>query len=177
MTAEIKKRSIEITIQPEFKPYVKSSWLRSIIQHTLQQTNPTGSCSISLAITNDDTIRSLNQQFRNFDEVTDVLAFGNHGEFEDETVDSSLEAVEFPNPEDLLSHLGEVVLSYPQAQRQALENTVSIDSEIALLVIHGILHLLGYEHHTNDQEILMTDSQSKILRSFLENAKSANHGK
>ena len=105
------------------------------------------------------------------------LAFGNHGEFEDETVDSSLEAVEFPNPEDLLSHLGEVVLSYPQAQRQALENTVSIDSEIALLVIHGILHLLGYEHHTNDQEILMTDSQSKILRSFLENAKSANHGK
>ena len=128
-------------------------------------------------MTNDDTIRSLNQQFRNFDEVTDVLAFGNHGEFEDETVDSSLEAVEFPNPEDLLSHLGEVVLSYPQAQRQALENTVSIDSEIALLVIHGILHLLGYEHHTNDQEILMTDSQSKILRSFLENAKSANHGK
>ena len=169
MTAKIKKRSIEITIQPEFKPYVKSSWLRSIIQHTLQQANPTGSCSISLAITNDDTIRSLNQQFRNFDEVTDVLAFGNHGEFQEGDIGS--EEIEFPEINTLLPDLGEVIISYPQAIKQATENKVPITSEVAILVIHGILHLLGYNHHTADQDDIMKKNQTAILSSFLSNFK------
>jgi len=168
MASDIKKRSIEITIQTEFKPYVKSSWLRSVIKHALLHENPSLSSSLSVAITDDPTIRKLNLQFRNFDEITDVLAFGNHGEFEIESHQFPAKEIEFPKHGDSLFNLGEVIVSYPQALRQAEENAVSIDSEVALLVIHGILHLLGYEHHTNDQEIFMKKTQANILSSFLE---------
>ena len=82
MASKIIKHSIEIAIQPEFKSLLKSSWIRNIVKHTLKEVVPSTDYSVSVAVIDDQTMRDLNFQFRNFDETTDVLAFGNHGEFE-----------------------------------------------------------------------------------------------
>ncbi len=105
-------------------------------------------CEVSLYITNDDEIQKLNRAFRNVDAPTDVLAFamreGENGEL---------------NPEIL----GDVVISISTAERQANEFGHSLEFEIALLVAHGILHLLGYDHINDSQAKIMKQKEISIL--------------
>ncbi len=82
---------------------------------------------MALLLTDDDEIRGLNAEFRGFDEPTDVLAFPVGG----------------PCAE---AHLGDVVVSVERAAAQAGSRGVSLDAELELLVVHGTLHLLGYDH-------------------------------
>jgi len=69
----------------------------------------------------------------------------------------------FVMPPDGVSHLGEVIISYPQAVAQAEEQRHSVQREIAILIIHGVLHLLGYEHDKPEEEKEMRALQEKIL--------------
>ncbi|GAI17313.1 unnamed protein product, partial [marine sediment metagenome] len=90
------------------------------------------------------------------DEPTDVLAF------------SAIEEIgtDFPPfvmPPDGVLHLSEVIISYPQAVTQAEEHQHSIKKEIAILIIHGILHLLGYEHDKPELKRLMSAREDEIL--------------
>ncbi len=169
MASKIIKHSIEIAIQPEFKSLLKSSWIRNIVKHTLKEVVPSTDYSVSVAVIDDQTMRDLNFQFRNFDETTDVLAFGNHGEFEIDSISSK--DVEFPPIQPWTLTLGEVVISYPQALKQAEENNVSLNSEITMLTVHGILHLLGYDHHDEDQDDIMKKMQASIIACVPSNVK------
>ena len=90
---------------------------------------------VTLVLTDDDEITALNREYRSIDAATDVLSFP----FDDEFV-----------PEEERSYLGDVVIALPYATRQAQRAGHSVADELALLAVHGLLHLLGYDDETDE---------------------------
>ena len=107
---------------------------------------------VSIFLTDDAEIHRLNKMYRNVDMPTDVLAFAMR-----EGVDGELN-------QDIL---GDVVISLPRAEQQARLYGHSFEEEISLLVSHGVLHLLGYEHEEKDEAEVMQRKQEEILRSLV----------
>ncbi len=93
--------------------------------------------SLSIAFVTDEVIKELNFQFRRKNSVTDVLSFPDQPDEFETNVDS----------------LGDIVISIPQAEKQAVENKLSLELEIKQLILHGILHLCGFDHETDDGEM------------------------
>jgi len=93
--------------------------------------------SVTVAFVSDRKMRELNKEFRAKDRTTDVLSF-------------PFEADEFDIEKDFL---GDIVISLEQAQRQAAENSLTLEAEIKQLILHGVLHLCGYDHETDDGEM------------------------
>jgi probable rRNA maturation factor len=139
----------------ELPKAVTSTWLRDVARHALRhQQQPTGS-RLTLVVTDDATIADLNAQYREVDAPTDVLAF------------ASREGEPFVLPEAGRQHLGDIVISLEAAERQASERHHPIENELALLIVHGCLHLLGYDHDTLEQEARMWSAQRDILKQIL----------
>ncbi|MDF2635173.1 MAG: metalloprotease ybeY [Pelosinus sp.] len=110
---------------------------------------------VSVVLADDEYIHQLNRQYRGKDCPTDVLSFAlNEGE-EPEILDE---------PEEIL--LGDIIISLETATRQAKEYGHSLERELAYLTVHGILHLLGYDHMTEDEKKEMRQEEEHIL-SFL----------
>lgn len=103
--------------------------------------------SLSIALVDETVIQDLNLRYRGVDNPTDVLAFG------DGQVD--LETGEI--------YFGDVVISIPTARDQAESAGHSLESELALLTVHGILHLLGHDHQVSEQATAMDNMQADIL--------------
>jgi probable rRNA maturation factor len=97
----------------------------------------------------------LNRDYRGIDKTTDVISFALTEDRDD---------TEFVTPPDRISRLGEVIISYPQAASQAKENSQTIKAEMAWLVVHGLLHLLGYDHQDDKSEAIMRKREDKILK-------------
>ena len=142
-------------------------WLTSIAKKAMEVAlEGIGSAQMSLVITGDDTIYSLNAQFRGLDEVTDVLSFstkhGGHWEGEGNTPKDVTE-FDFVMPPGEPFPLGEVIVSYPQAQRQVEERGGRLEHELALLVVHGVLHLTGHDHlEPNDTELMQSRERAAL---------------
>jgi len=94
--------------------------------------------SVTVVFVSDAAIRKLNRRFRGKDSATDVLSFP----IEAETFETSYHA-----------HLGEVVISVDRAAAQAKENGLTFSNEIEQLILHGLLHLCGYDHETDNGEM------------------------
>ncbi|MDI6801871.1 MAG: rRNA maturation RNase YbeY [Thermodesulfovibrionales bacterium] len=95
------------------------------------------SVEVSVLLVNDKKMRELNRQYRGIDRTTDVLSFPQH-EFR--------RCIATPQLLNSITHLGDIVISLPQAKRQAEEHGLFFYGEISWLLIHGLLHLLGYDH-------------------------------
>ncbi len=147
---------VEINVLIEGGIPFNEDWLRQVAEQTLMAESIGSPAELGLVITSDDQVRQLNRLFRGIDGPTDVLSFANM-----ET--KAGESAGFIPPPDGLQHLGEVIIAYPQATRQAAENGHSVEREVALLVIHGVLHLLGYDHDTPEQEAEMRARETAIL--------------
>lgn len=93
--------------------------------------------SATIAFVSDRKMRELNKTFRGKNSTTDVLSF-------------PFEADEFEAGEN---NLGDVIISLEQAERQARENNLAFESEIKQLILHGVLHLCGYDHETDEGEM------------------------
>ena len=142
---------------------------------TLEPNEP---AQVSLVIADDATVRDLNSQFRGLDEVTDVLSFSaNHpghwpGESElaaDRYVQPGNEAAfPFPILDGSPPPLGEVIISLPQARRQAEEQDEPLYRELALLIVHGVLHLVGHEHVDLKETALMQGQERAALASLFD---------
>ena len=121
----------------------------------------------SIYITGDEGIKSLNKKYRGLDEVTDVLSFSN--EYEGEYYGSEddgrigLSSEEFVIPNDFTYQIGEIVISLPQVERQASENNIDMLEELKFLVVHGFLHLLGYDHVEADDRKEMESLEKAIM--------------
>jgi probable rRNA maturation factor len=102
-------------------------------------------------------MRELNKHYLGEDRPTDVLAF---------SVEESISTSEVPfiQPPNGILHLGEIIICYPQALTQAREHSHSADREITLLLIHGILHLLGFDHNTPESEDQMKTREREMLK-------------
>ena len=104
----------------------------------------------SILLTGDEGIRILNRDYRGIDSPTDVLAF------------SQTEGEDF-GPDTGENPLGDVVISVETAARQAKEHGHTLDKEIDVLLAHGLLHLLGYDHETPQDEKKMFQRQGELL--------------
>ena len=138
------------------------AWVRKVVTSAMSQALPKDQpAQVAVLVTDDQTVRQLNRDYRGVDEVTDVLSFSaehpGHWEGEDQPPQHRLPTSAQPgdNPEFLLppnepTALGEVIISYPQTQRQALDHRIAegnaVDQELALLLVHGVLHLVGHDH-------------------------------
>jgi len=150
---------IEIFVEEEFRGLVDEDWARRIAQTVLKAEGVVPPYEVSLVFTDSETVKQLNRDYRGVDEPTDVLAF--HMLPQKEVDDS------FALPPDGVTRLGEIIISYPQAVEQAREQGHPPEREMALLVIHGILHLLGYDHEEPEEESEMRERERDLLKRCL----------
>ena len=109
-----------------------------------------------VTLTGDEHLREYNRRYRGLDEPTDVLAFAAR----EQPTDQRFQAP--PGTEDWL---GDIVISLPRARRQAQEAGHPINDEVRLLAVHGLLHLLGYDHAEPAEEATMTAITNRLLAS------------
>ncbi len=105
--------------------------------------------ALTIVVTGDEQVRELNRQFRDVDAATDVLSFPAD-----------------PLPEEMTEegpYLGDLVIAYPYSVHQAEEAGHSLDDELILLVVHGTLHLLGYDHDDDENQATMWEQQQDAL--------------
>lgn len=144
------KWNLDIQIDEQFRDRVSDGWLRQTMQAVLSSEGVGYPVDLSLLVTDDVIVNELNRMYRGIDRTTDVLAFA----LQEDSGD-----VAFPVVPDGISHLGEVIISCPQAERQAGELGHSLRYEMATLVIHGVLHLLGYDHERGTEEELEMEAR------------------
>ena len=159
-----RRNRIDIAIQDPFKESVPRSWLRGVAAGAVKNLGLGEPCQLSLVITDDDTVRGLNRDYRGLDEITDVLSFStaHEGHWQGDGAPSAPTGDDgFVYPEDEPMPIGEVIISYPQVVRQAKDEDSK--KELALLVVHGILHLVGYDHAESDEEAVMWAKQDEVL--------------
>ena len=147
---------IDVYRDGEFPECPGSPWLRNLVLFVLQQEQRDKGVSLSLLVTGQEKIQELNREYRDKDEPTDVLSFAMSPD-EDEAGEG------FITPPDGVTYLGEVIVSCPQAVLQAEERGHSIQHEVATLVIHGVLHLLGYDHDQDDDARVMESRERELL--------------
>ncbi len=132
-------------------PAALSPLLQEIGEHLLKEEGRSQEEEISLILVDDGQIRELNRTYRKLDRATDVLAF----DLQDEMTGKEEDHV-----------LGDVVISVERAAEQAREYGHSLEREIAFLAVHGILHLLGYDHRFATEENEMFSRQHLMLEKF-----------
>lgn len=113
---------------------------------------------LSIALTDDREIRELNRVFRHRDRATDVLAFAMR---EGEPIGARADAVLGRPPSEML---GDVVVSVETARRQASRRRRPLEAEMRMLLAHGLLHLVGYDHQTKREASEMTAQTRKLCR-------------
>lgn len=123
-------------------------WLELAAQEALAQAGGAKDADLTLVITGDNQIQELNRQFLGTDAPTDVLSFPSE-EFD---------------PDSGLIYLGDIILSYPRALAQAAGSGHPVQDELRLLVVHGVLHLLGYDHAEAAGKAEMWALQAEILK-------------
>ena len=156
---------INVLIDEGFEGRLEESWLQSITEHVLVAEGTSSNAELSLVITGQERVHQLNRSYRGKDESTDVLAFSMlPGE---KTAGADLSP--FVAPPDGVLHLGEVIISYPQAVIQAEEHRHPVEREVTILIIHGVLHLLGYDHDKTELERRMRARETEILDSIKQN--------
>jgi probable rRNA maturation factor len=156
---------IYINNQQEFAP-ISEEKLENLIKSIFENGELEQNGEISVTLVDDDQMKELNLQYRNIDKTTDVLSF------------SQDEGMEMPIPEDssYVPLIGDVVISIPTAAKQAEEAGHSLEKEITILLIHGILHLFGYDHNNIYQETFMREEEKEILRAVTGREKMVSSG-
>ena len=121
------------------------------VRTTLQQQGITQRTELTVALVSPDEIRDLNRSYRSIDEETDVLSF---------TMD---QATASPLPPGAAPYLGDIAISTERAALQAREYGHSLAREIAYLTVHGVLHLLGHDHHIPEEQRRMRSAEEDVL--------------
>lgn len=142
--------SIHIQIDAEFEAQASADALRHAVEQALLSAGTQGPLGMSLVVTDEASVHALNEQYLGHDEPTDVLSFASEGD------DMPREAGEPP-------YMGDVLIAYPVAERQAALAGHSTAAELRLLAVHGTLHLLGYDHETPEDKARMWSVQDAAL--------------
>lgn len=146
-----------IRVDRDFRGCIDKRWLRRLVKESLAAHGTQAQVELSLLITDDATVRELNKKYRGKDKTTDVLSFALDSDGRSGPADR------FVMPPGEAVHLGEVVVSYPKAAKQAAERKRPVEEELALLVVHGVLHLLGYDHDRPAREREMRSMERRVL--------------
>ncbi|MDP2674183.1 MAG: rRNA maturation RNase YbeY [Dehalococcoidia bacterium] len=144
------KHVILVSIAGPFARSLSEERLETVARRVLEAERAPA-CELSIAVTDDETVRALNRQYAGEDAVTDVLSF------------SQREGEEFVAPPEGVPPLGEVVIAYPQAERQAAERGHGAEEEVTRLLVHGVLHLLGYDHAEPEEARRMREREEALV--------------
>ncbi len=165
MTAQTQ---VDTHVFDEFAGLVSATSLDRVARSTLESQGAGPAARLSLVVADDDTVRDLNRRHRGLDETTDVLAFspshqGRYYGGEDDAESRGSDGFEFVLPPGGEAGLGEVVISCPQALRQAEAAGHDLDRELTILLVHGILHLLGHDHVETGEARAMKAAEAEAL--------------
>lgn len=149
--------NIDLQIDPEFRARVPLQRIVQVVEATLRHGGVSHG-EVTLVVAGDDLLQQLNHTYREIDAPTDVLSFPAHDDTEDQPP--------FVSAPEALNYLGDVVISFPTAERQAGAAGHSVADELCLLAVHGVLHLLGYDHTSAEEEADMWARQAQILASL-----------
>ena len=143
---------IEVQHEVPLPETVDLKFLRVAALATLKQQRVETPVELTVVITDDDSLQALNRRFRDVDRPTDVLSFANEarGPFAGGVTGRP-------------QYLGDVVISLPTAERQADDAGCLLTEELQLLIVHGTLHLLGYDHETPRGKVQMWAVQERLL--------------
>jgi len=145
------KYAIDIEVRPAFAGMASDDVIRRAAEATLVALSQPSGTGLTVVISGDEEVHILNRDYRLVDSTTDVLAF------------PTRKGPIFVLPAGSPENLGDVVVSAPRAIAQACDAGHSADREMALLVIHGCLHLLGMDHADEAQRLRMWSQQDRIL--------------
>lgn len=123
-----------LDLDGEMKEFIKD-----VVKRTLEYEGATDR-EVSIALIDDAQMEELNLRYRRREGTTDVLSFPQEGKL-----------------------LGDVIISVPQAIRQASQYGHSLRRELGFLLVHGLLHLLGYDHQNREDDLAMQNTQKEIL--------------
>jgi probable rRNA maturation factor len=140
---------LNVQVQLETDLELPVARMRRAVEWVLQAHDVAALTGISIVIADDGEVQRLNQQFRGIDAPTDVLSFPNE-----------------PVPGEDEPYLGDLILALPYIQHQAEEEGHTLSDELVLAVIHGTLHLLGYDHDNAEGQSKMWEKQAGALRAM-----------
>jgi len=138
------------------KHKINQKYLNKIAEKTLETVKFKKPAEISLVIAGDRRIKTLNRKYRGKNKITDVLSFS---ALEDKL--NKNKKIKFISPKEK-AFLGEIFICYPQAARQAKFQKHPVKKETAILLIHGVLHLLGYDHLKKSEMIKMKQKEKDV---------------
>lgn len=127
---------------------IESNLLQQSAGEALKAVGSPPESELTIVISDDTQLQALNLQYLGIDAPTDVLSF----------------PVNETDPDSGEIYLGDIIISYPRAQAQADAGGHSLQDELQLLVVHGVLHLLGYDHTDATEQARMWSIQAEILR-------------
>lgn len=137
---------ISLEINPLFEKEIDPDQLAQVTDLVLDKLAPPDA-EVTVVIEDDDFIQKLNRSYRDIDAPTDVLSF----------------PADFIDPEIEAPYLGDIIISYPRARAQAEQGGHAPIAEIQLLLVHGLLHLLGFDHADEEQKSEMWALQQDFL--------------
>ncbi|MGA7732596.1 MAG: rRNA maturation RNase YbeY [Chloroflexia bacterium] len=146
---------ITVQVDERYEERVDAGALHSLAIQVLRAEGRAGPLELGVVVTTDDEVLALNRQYLGHDYKTDVISFG----MEDEEPE-----VAFLTPAERPPYLGDVVISYDRAAEQALEYGHSIEQEVATLLVHGVLHLLGWDDSDEEARARMHARQDSLMR-------------
>jgi probable rRNA maturation factor len=117
---------------------------------------------LTLVVTDDETVHQLNRDYRGVDAPTDVLSFA----AQEDAADQPTLALPPELDAAMARYLGDILIALPYTTRQAAHYGNPLAAELRLLAVHGTLHLLGFDHATDDEEAAMWAAQDQVLATF-----------
>ncbi|MCL5411943.1 MAG: rRNA maturation RNase YbeY [Patescibacteria group bacterium] len=139
-------------VEPHYP--IKRALLFKVATLAMESVNVHGKVELTVSVIGNRKMRQLNGKYRGIPETTDVLSFS-----------LAEDKAQFVNPPDTKAlYLGDVVISYPEAISQAAEESILIEEKVAFLLVHGLLHLLGYDHVKPAEEMVMTKVHEAIMK-------------
>jgi rRNA maturation RNase YbeY len=134
---------------------IDTNWMRSVVSKIMKNTGyPT--FDIGILLTNNATIRRYNKQYRSKDKATDILSFRYHADIKPH------KPLVILDEDD--KNLGDLILSLEYIQKAATEMNVSFEERLVVLLVHGICHLLGYDHETDADWRSMRAKEAFLLK-------------
>lgn len=157
MAAEETPHRVVVEIEPQYEDRLDAERLYRLALAVLHAEAVPGPVELDVLVTTDAEVHALNRDYLGHDYDTDVISFGT------QDADPSSGGPRFVTPAGHVRHLGDVAISYDRATEQAPEYGHATDAEVALLLIHGVLHLLRYDDTTDEARSVMHARQDELL--------------
>ncbi|TYS59229.1 rRNA maturation RNase YbeY [Sutcliffiella horikoshii] len=151
---------IEIDMLDETTKLTDEQWedIKNLLIFAVEKESVKAGAELSVTFVDNDRIQEINREYRDKDRPTDVISFAMEELGEGE--------IEIHYEEEAPRMLGDIIISIPKAEEQAEEYGHSVKRELGFLALHGLLHLLGYDHENETDEKIMFDKQKEILDAY-----------